>query len=245
MTADLALPPPAADGDEPPDPLYASVPDWVTAHFLPVYRRPIGGEFRWCPQWWRHAEAITRLTALWQSWEAMRLQPGTGTANWLRDHLDHQLPVLLGRSGPFAQCSRRPSTSSPAPPPPSRRPPAGGTPDGDRSIDEDADDYPAPDSCPRPRPAARPGPWSRRTATARRPPEDGHGQHLTATAIRHPAPAASRPATAPREPTEKKAGQIMTTPGSQAGTRPAPSTPAEARCAPQPTSSSPAACAAE
>jgi hypothetical protein len=35
----------------------------------------------------------------------MRLQPGTGTANWLRDHLDHQLPLLLGRSGPFAQCS--------------------------------------------------------------------------------------------------------------------------------------------
>ena len=65
-----------------------------------MYRRPLGGEFRWCPQWWRHAEAITRLTALWQSWEAMRLQPGTGTANWLRDHLDHQLPVLLGRSGP-------------------------------------------------------------------------------------------------------------------------------------------------
>ncbi len=105
MTTDLALPPPATDGDEPPDPLYASVQDWITAHFLPMYRRPIGGEYRWCRQWWRHAEAITRLTALWQSWEAMRLQPGTGTANWLRDHLDHQLPILLGRSGPFAQCS--------------------------------------------------------------------------------------------------------------------------------------------
>ena len=35
----------------------------------------------------------------------MRLQPGTGMATWLRDHLDHQLPILLGRSGPFAQCS--------------------------------------------------------------------------------------------------------------------------------------------
>ena len=85
--------------------MYASVQDWVTQHFLPMYRRSLGGEYRWCPQWWRHAEAITRLTALWQSWEAMRLQPGTGTANWLRDHLDHQLPILLGRSGPFAQCS--------------------------------------------------------------------------------------------------------------------------------------------
>jgi hypothetical protein len=26
-------------------------------------------------------------------------------ATWLRDHLDHQLPVLLGRTGPFAMCS--------------------------------------------------------------------------------------------------------------------------------------------
>jgi hypothetical protein len=35
----------------------------------------------------------------------MRLEPGTGMAVWLREHLDHQLSVLLGRSGPFAQCS--------------------------------------------------------------------------------------------------------------------------------------------
>ena len=87
-----------------------------------MYRRPIGGEYRWCAQWWRHAEAITRLTALWQSWEAMRLQPGTGTASWLRDHLDHQLPILLGRSGPFAQCSQdehvEPRITPADPPPP-------------------------------------------------------------------------------------------------------------------------------
>jgi uncharacterized protein DUF4913 len=37
-----------------------------------------GREFRWCAQCWQHAEAIARLTALWHSWEAMRLQPGTG-----------------------------------------------------------------------------------------------------------------------------------------------------------------------
>jgi hypothetical protein len=102
MTISPAAPPEAHD--ELPEPVYDNVQDWVSDHFIPIYRRPIGGEYRWCPQWWRHAEAIERLTALWQSWEAMRLQPGTGTANWLRDHLDHQLPVLLGRSGPFAQC---------------------------------------------------------------------------------------------------------------------------------------------
>lgn len=104
MTAGPVLTQPEDEG-ELPEPVYPDVEEWVHQHFLPMYRRPIGGEFRWCRQWWRHAEAITRLTALWQSWEAMRLQPGTGMANWLRDHLDHQLPLLLGRSGPFAQCS--------------------------------------------------------------------------------------------------------------------------------------------
>jgi Domain of unknown function (DUF4913) len=88
-----------------PQPVYRSTEEWVTCHFVPMYRRPLGGEYRWCPEWWKHAEAITRLTALWHSWEALRLQPGTGMATWLRDHLDHQLPVLLGRAGPFAMCS--------------------------------------------------------------------------------------------------------------------------------------------
>jgi Domain of unknown function (DUF4913) len=96
-----------SDGEDmlPPQPMYGSVEAWVTGQFLPMFRRPLGGEFRWCSQWWQHAEAITRLTALWHSWETLRLEPGTGMAAWLRDHLDHQLPVLLGRGGPFAQCS--------------------------------------------------------------------------------------------------------------------------------------------
>lgn len=97
-------PAPGEDGT-PPEPMYDSVEAWVTGLFLPMFRRPLGGEFRWCRQWWQHAEAITRLTALWHSWEALRLEPGTGMAVWLRDHLDHQLTVLLGRGGPFAQCS--------------------------------------------------------------------------------------------------------------------------------------------
>lgn len=85
--------------------MYDSVEAWVNGLFLPMVRRPLGGEYRWCSQWWQHAEAIIRLTALWHSWEVLRLEAGTGMAAWLRDHLDHQLPILLGRSGPFAQCS--------------------------------------------------------------------------------------------------------------------------------------------
>ncbi len=56
-------------------------------------------------QWWEHDEAVSRLKALWHAWEVLRLQPGTGIGTWYREHLDHQLPILMGARGPFYQCS--------------------------------------------------------------------------------------------------------------------------------------------
>ena len=85
--------------------MYASLEEWVTRSSCPSSAAPSAANTAGAPPGGDHAEAITRLTALWHSWEALRLQPGTGIAVWLRDHLDHQLPVLLGRGGPFAQCS--------------------------------------------------------------------------------------------------------------------------------------------
>lgn len=94
-----------AFADLAPEPVYAALEDWVTGYFLPMFRRTLGGEYRWCHQWWQHGEAISRLTALWHAWEVLRLQPGTGIGTWYRDHLDHQLPILMGPRGPFYQCS--------------------------------------------------------------------------------------------------------------------------------------------
>jgi hypothetical protein len=88
-----------------PNPEFDHLEDWLAEYFLPMFRRTLGGEYRWCRQWWRHGEAISRLGALWHSWEVLRIQPGTGIATWYRDHLDHQLPLLLGARGPFYQCS--------------------------------------------------------------------------------------------------------------------------------------------
>ena len=105
-----------------PEPVYTALEDWLTDYFLPMFRRTLGGEYRWCYQWWRHGEAISRLTALWHAWEVLRLQPGTGIAAWYRDHLDHQLPILMGARGPFCQCSEtahrdpREAAAAPAPP---------------------------------------------------------------------------------------------------------------------------------
>lgn len=94
-----------ADDQPKQEPVYTSVEDWVIDYFLAMFRRTLGGEFRWCAQWWRHGEAISRLRSLWHSWEVLRLRPGTGIATWYRDYLDHQLPILMGARGPFYQCS--------------------------------------------------------------------------------------------------------------------------------------------
>jgi hypothetical protein len=87
------------------NPVYGSLEDWVERYFMPTFHRPIGGEIRWCAHWQKHAESITRFEALWRSWETLRLEPNLGMATWLTNFLDPQLAALLGRSGPFAQCT--------------------------------------------------------------------------------------------------------------------------------------------
>jgi len=112
---------PAGPAADPPEPVYTAVEEWVTEYFLPMFRRTLGGEFRWCARWWQHGEAISRLTSLWHAWEVLRLQPGTGIATWYREHLDHHLPILMGARGPFYQCSenahREPHEAGVAPAP--------------------------------------------------------------------------------------------------------------------------------
>lgn len=88
----------------PKEPLYQAVEPWVREHFVHMYIRPGPGVYRWCPQWWRHAEAISRLESLWRMWEVARLNP-IGMSGWYRDHLDHHLPILMSSTGPFAQCN--------------------------------------------------------------------------------------------------------------------------------------------
>ncbi|MFF8766971.1 DUF4913 domain-containing protein [Nocardiopsis dassonvillei] len=94
--------------DEPaPEPVFKNVEEFVRLRFLPVYIRPEGGQFRWCKEWWRHAEAVSRFQALWHAWEVLRWEAGTGMAVWYRDHLDFQMGILLGDNGPFRECTSR------------------------------------------------------------------------------------------------------------------------------------------
>ncbi len=97
-------PAPPATAARPAEPFYPDLETWVTERFAPMYGRAVGVEMRWCGRWWEHAEAISRLEALWRAWEVLRLDPGLGMATWYVQYLDPQLAVLMSNRGPFARC---------------------------------------------------------------------------------------------------------------------------------------------
>ena len=93
---------------DPPGLYYLTLAEWVQEWLFPVYRRSVLGHDRvWCPQWWRHAEAVARLESLWRAWEHLRQDAATGLSVWFRDHADHHMTVLLDADGPFKGCDGR------------------------------------------------------------------------------------------------------------------------------------------
>ena len=101
--------PPSTD-DAPAAPLFTDLDSFIRHYLAPVVERRVthgaATGVNWCPQWWKHAEAISRLYALWRAWETLRINdPDTGMSIWWRDHLDTHFAVLTGDYGPFNRCS--------------------------------------------------------------------------------------------------------------------------------------------
>ncbi len=93
-----------APDTEPAECYYRSLGDFV-GWLLEVYRRSTRGHARvFCPQWWKHPEAVARMDALWRAFEQLRQDPGTGMSVFWRDHADHHMTVLLDSDGPFKGC---------------------------------------------------------------------------------------------------------------------------------------------
>lgn len=118
------------DADEAPTLYYGSVDEFVRGFLLPNYRRRVGGTgATWAPDWWRYAEAVSRLEALWRAWEHLRLDPQTGMSVWFRDHADHHMAVLLSENGPFADVDTDAHKNKAGEPLPYEPPPEGLFPD--------------------------------------------------------------------------------------------------------------------
>lgn len=95
-------------GEVPPELHFATLPAFVV-HLASWYRREVFDSFElaWCPEWWRHPEAVVRLDAVWRAFESLRTDPATGISVWLRDHVDVHLPQLMNPKGPFRGCTAK------------------------------------------------------------------------------------------------------------------------------------------
>ncbi len=94
----------AADGRTAP--VYAGLESWVHEILGQVVRRRLGGHLTWCPEWYRHAEAIMRLMAMWEEWE--RAVAEGMMSHWWLDHCDPHMAVLMSRdNGPFMACTEK------------------------------------------------------------------------------------------------------------------------------------------
>lgn len=104
---DQPEPEPDPEPEPEPEPEFTSVYEFVERHLVFVYARKLTHkpDRRWCPRWFEHAEAVSRLEALWRAYESLRLDPGTGMSVWWRDHADHHMSALFAPDGPFESCT--------------------------------------------------------------------------------------------------------------------------------------------
>ncbi|MFE3189864.1 DUF4913 domain-containing protein [Nocardia sp. NPDC059240] len=106
--------------------MYDSVVEFVENYLSLVYRREVdNGRRVWCQEWWKHAEAVARLDAMWRTWEHYRLDCNTGLSVWFLDHADPHMRVLFDLDGPFQYCSIKSGHSDQISPLPLKSPPSG------------------------------------------------------------------------------------------------------------------------
>ncbi len=96
---------PAEADPKPEPPRFATVELFVEKFVLPNWiHKYVANRVHWCAQWWEHAEAITRLEAIWEAFEVMRLQPAPSFSTWMRDHFDTHMRTLTDPEGVFFDC---------------------------------------------------------------------------------------------------------------------------------------------
>lgn len=57
---------------------------------------------RWCPQWWKHHEAVDRFHALWVAY--LQAEENNELSGWWVNHWDRQSPMLFDSQGMFSRC---------------------------------------------------------------------------------------------------------------------------------------------
>jgi uncharacterized protein DUF4913 len=95
---------------------YPNVAEFVTSRLVHFYALPPEAGLVWCPSWFRHAQALSRLDAVWRAWEHLRLDPALGISNWWTNYADPNMRALMDPvSGPFARCVNGHQDNEPLP----------------------------------------------------------------------------------------------------------------------------------
>ncbi|MDR1513925.1 MAG: DUF4913 domain-containing protein [Propionibacteriaceae bacterium] len=90
--------------DEQVLPWYGNVVEWCDDWLRWTFRPQIDGRSRvWLARWWEVDEAVCRLDALWQAWEAARVQGGDAMSAWWLMHADPCLRLLMAPDGPLSR----------------------------------------------------------------------------------------------------------------------------------------------
>jgi len=77
--------------------------DWVEAFIHDIEAVTDDENTRyWCPQWWNHPEAVTRLRALYE--EYVRAEGENTLSGWFVYHWDAHAKTLFSSTGPFELC---------------------------------------------------------------------------------------------------------------------------------------------
>jgi hypothetical protein len=87
---------------------FATLDDFVNNWLTAAYARQVTDAHHtvWCPEWRKHPEAVSRLTALWHSFGYQR-EKVWGLSDWWVRHADPQMARLFDPQGTFRYCSIR------------------------------------------------------------------------------------------------------------------------------------------
>lgn len=101
------------EAEEPIEPRFAHVGDWVEQWFIhvvagPYSKREVAGERTWCAKWWDHRAVVLPLAHLHQAWEAARASddPAAMSAWWVHHAHPHIRWLCDGGSGPMYRCAK-------------------------------------------------------------------------------------------------------------------------------------------
>ena len=84
---------------------------WVEEHLAVVeYTHSEKNTAAWCPEWWKHPEAVERLWASFEAREQAKInsaERADALSDWWLTHWDRHAAILFdANAGPFRKCDR-------------------------------------------------------------------------------------------------------------------------------------------